>query len=182
MNKHIVMLDAEQITQARIYAQTVTRRLPRKPNYTGFAAPDRYFVGRCGELALCQWAQEHGLEYIDTVNDRGAPDDQDVVFPRSGITVNVKNSHHPRARYLLQPEAQAVKRFRAPTDPHYLVGCTGIVTEEQGEMCLHGAIHRRDWMLQAERKKINDLTALRLPLAELPLSMDGFLTMLKQRH
>lgn len=105
------------------------------PSYTGLEEPDRYFKARTGEMTLCKWAEAHSLEFIPTTNTQGLSDRQDGLLtlePGTIVSVDIKNSHHPRTRYMMQPLAQAAKY-----DQDIYIGARGLdqVIHVDMELC-----------------------------------------------
>lgn len=58
-----VLLYPGEVGLARAYAKLVTVNLKRTPNYTGLSAPDRFFHGYLGELAVRHYARMLGLRH-----------------------------------------------------------------------------------------------------------------------
>lgn len=141
-------------------------------NYTGLASPDRWLVGCMGEIACHKWAEQEQLMYFETTNTSGRPDTQDFIFEfKDGRSarVNVKNSMHPRARYLMQPEDQAVRH----TDQDVYIGASGEYDGDEAVIRLWGAIPRLHFLTAAARV-MRDVRTLQFPLAKLPHTMQSF--------
>jgi hypothetical protein len=163
----IVIIERNELDEAKVYANIALDRL-NGPNYTGLHLPERFYVGRCGEIGFRRWATEHNLMFEDTVTPAGTPDEQDfLLYHIDGrtIKVNIKNSNHPRARYLMQPFAQAEK-FKYDL----YVGCTGKEHGDGLKLKLWGAISCQEFVLTAEVIQLKVLSR-RYPLDELPISM-----------
>ena len=139
------------------------------PNYCTILNDNRYFVGRCGELAVNLFGEAYWLDYEDVSNDLGITDKEDHIWHPSGLTSNVKNSNHPRARFMMQPKAQQDRNYYQD----YYIGATGIDTGEIVTMTLHGAIHINDWKARCALV-MRDVWTYQLPLANLPISMADF--------
>lgn len=176
MTQFKVWLNQDKISDALEQADRILKKVAGYgPNYVGMDSPDRYFVGRCGELAVSQWAEWHGLDFSDMTNSDGKSDKEDHIFHPSGIRTNVKNSHHPRAQYLLNSVAQD-KRYKYD----FYIGATGeickaIEPQHSGIMIyLWGAVSQSDWdkMKEAVQTKV---PSYRMKLKDLPLSMNDFL-------
>jgi len=163
----IVTIERHELDEAKVYSGVALGRL-NGPNYTDLHLPERFYVGRCGEIGFHKWATEHQLMFEDTVTPAGTPDEQDfLLYHIDGrtIKVNVKNSHHPRARYLMQPHAQAEK-----FEYDLYVGCTGKEHGDGLELRLWGAISCREFVRSAEVIQLKVLSR-RYPLDKLPISM-----------
>ncbi len=155
--RNIVNLTPTQRLEAVEYAETVEGRVVG-PNYTGLEMDDRFFVGRIGELAFMAWAAERFIRFEETVRDDGKPDDQDFfvwsLMTGRKVRVSVKNSHHPRARFMMQPVSQDERRG------HYdiYIGMTGKDDGTEVEVTLHGAATRAQWLSDREVSQRRVLT------------------------
>ena len=140
------------------------------PNYTGLAKPGRFFDGACGEIAFRKWLLMKGLRFEETSRTDGRPDKQDfILYTRKAgrsCTVNVKCSLHPRALYLMQPADQHAKHHQ-----DLYVGSTGEDDGDRVVVILAGAIPRKQFDLEAERKTVS-IPSLIYPLGDLPYSME----------
>ena len=162
-----VSISVQDCDQAREYSRLALERLSG-PNYTGLHLPERFYVGRCGEIGFGYWAQENGLLIEDTVQRAGVPDEQDFLQHHIDgriLKLNVKNSHHPRARYLMQPRDQYDK-FRFDL----YVGCSGRETDSGVDLTFWGAMTSCQFSRLSEEVQVSILT-LRYPLSGLPISM-----------
>jgi len=176
--ENIISLDDDDRSDARNYSDTVLRKLVG-PNYTRLAESNRFYVGRLGEIAVRRWAESKGLMYTETVNNEGVPDEQDFLFPfADGRTarVNVKNSLHPSASYLMQPVVQANKH-----EQDLYIGAS---SEDDGNnviVKLWGAITRRQFMSEAQRV-IRKIETLQFPLEKLPYCMEHLARQMMKKH
>ena len=162
-----ILLKFKDRQRAVDYSRRVLSRV-KGPNYTNLEMEDRFFVGRCGEIAVRKWAENLGLVFTETVNDRGVPDKQDFLFRyRDGrvCRANVKNTHHPRGKYLMQPVAQAEKHQQ-----DIYIGASGLDDGSEVVVRLWGAINHTDFMCDSERV-LRKIPTLQLPLQALPISM-----------
>lgn len=150
-------------------------------NYTELVVPDRWLTGTIGELAVRKWAEQENLMYFETSNTEGKPDLQDFVFEfQNGhrMRINVKNSMIPNARFLMQPEKQALKH----RNQDVYIGASGEYKDNDKGLVsgavvrLWGYISRDQFMDQAERTERRCRT-LELPLAGLhPMEKLAFQT------
>ena len=165
----IIELSQEDIAAAAEYAAKVTTIAEGNgPNYTGLSDSNRFFVGKCGEMAVSCWADYYDLKYSDTTNDAGLPDQQDHLFQTKNgpIRTNVKNSHHPKARYMMQPVSQADRHQQ-----DYYIGATGkVVNSRTIQITLWGAISHEDWLRKREQADLH-IPTYRILLKDLPLTM-----------
>lgn len=167
----LIILDEKERAAAREYHDKVMAIVKAKgPNYTGLESPDRFYAGRCGELAFRKWAESKNLRFEETVRDDGESDLQDFILyaRQSGrpCTINVKISLHPAARYLMQPADQA--------ELHHQDMYVAAIGEDDGArvaVILCGAITRKEFEEKAERVMVK-IPTLRVPVADMTYSME----------
>ncbi len=164
-----VYLSETERAECAEYSRTVLGRV-YGPNYTGLESADRFFVGRCGELAVRKWAIMERLNFEETVNDLGIPDQQDFLFfPSAGpLRANVKTTLHPRGRYLMQPASQATRH-----EQDVYIGVNGTDNGLTVDLMLWGVISRERFIEQAERV-MRRIETLQVPLADMPCDMEQF--------
>ena len=171
---YTTILSREEVQEAREYDRIVNEKVKSFPNYCGIYIKDRYFVGKCGEIALAHYARDYSLSFEDTTNDRGVSDLQDGIFILSGTTVNIKNSHHPRAKMLMQPVKQSERHSQ-----DFLIGASGKMLGGCIEVTLWGVVPDDAFR---EYGKINTnyyAPAITWQLGELPIGMDVFARMME---
>jgi len=174
----VIWLDPDERTACKEYEATVED----KPwigngNYTGLVKPERWFVGRCGEMAVSKWATDLGLIFEETVNDQGLPDSQDFIFCLENgqqYTINVKNSHHLHARYLMQPVAQFHEHSQ-----HGYIGVTGADDGTRVGLQLWGMCPRSMFADQCETV-MRSVETMQMRLLALPYSMDQFASKIRK--
>ena len=174
------MLEKSDREEALAYSETVLSNLKKTPNYTGLVEADRFFVGACGEIAFRKWCDLKGLRYEQTSRDDGESDDQDfIIYARKSgkpCTVNVKCSHHPAAKYLMQPQTQ---HFLHKQDLY--VGSVGEDDGERVAVILAGAVTRKVFDEEAEECMVK-IPTLRLLLADLTYSMERIASSFEKRR
>jgi len=148
-----IHIDEQGRQQCKDWEQVILgRSVMKTKNYTGYSATGRYFTGRCGEVALRQWAESNNLKFKETSNNQGVSDKQDFIFyftDGSTRTVDIKNTFIPfeKLPYLLLAEVQA-KKYK-----HDLyVGANGIDNGRTVDINLWG-LATWDEMQAAERKQ-----------------------------
>lgn len=161
----VVTLSQDEIKTAWQYHHQIVAKVSHSPNYTGLTTQDRFFVGRCGEIALRHWLDANGLEYTETVRDDGIPDEQDFMLTKTGYTINIKNSHHPRAKYLLWPYSQQERH-----DYDLLVGASGKDLGSCVEVKLWGGVSVMKMKFEGEHTNFG-VEALGWKLNQLPAKM-----------
>ncbi len=167
----MIMLEKEDRQAAMEYHEKVMVKVRAKgPNYTHLATKDRFFVGRCGEIALRKWAVAQGMKFEETVRDDGFADRQDFIFytrkTRRPCRINVKNSHIPGARFLMQPKSQ-----RQSHEQDMYIAATGEDDGERVAILLWGATTREYFDLHCEEVMHSVLT-LQMPVQDMTYSMD----------
>lgn len=163
----VITLSEEERNKALRYQERILKKISGYgKNYTGLETVDRYFVGKCGEIAICKWAANVGLDCEDTTTDDGTPDKQDVIFTKTAITVNIKNSHHPMARKLMHP-IECRKRHYA----QLLVGANGHDFGKSVVVYLWGAVSNEYFDIHATKEFNAVAPCLSMKLAYLPLNM-----------
>lgn len=172
----VILLEPEERAVCVEYQATVDRRVGVN-NYTGLVTRDRWFVGRCGEIAVRKWATDLGLMFEETVNDQGLPDKQDFIFYLTDgrqYTINVKNSHHLRACHLMQPEVQ----FHEHEQDGY-IGAMGADDGNTVAIQLCGMVPRDVFAVQSETVMLKVKT-MQMRLLALPYSMDQFASKIRK--
>lgn len=168
----VIRLDSNDHGECERYAKKVTQIVEQfGPNYTGLMSADRFFTGRAGELGFRYWCDQNDILYEETINDEGVPDAQDFILTlKTGepVSINVKNSLHLRARYLMQPADQAAKHKQ-----DIYVAATG---EDYGrnngiDIKLWGWVSRREFSALAQTVKRKIVTK-QLLLEEMPHNMN----------
>jgi len=103
-----VHVDEQGVLDALSYSDKILglSKIQNTPNYTGLENPGRFFIGELGEIAFATWLDSNHPEisYKRLRNDAGHSDDGDFLIGSNHI--DVKNTAHPRARYLMMPKAQ----------------------------------------------------------------------------
>jgi len=132
-------------------------------NYTGLECKDRFFDGACGEMALKKYFDSVSVRYEHTSNDMGVSDEQDFIGYISGkpVSINIKHSNHPAARYLLFNETQA--RYKTED---YLIGSSGKLDGPILLVSVWGIISTKRFLEMAERV-VYKTAVLRFPLRDL---------------
>ncbi len=167
----MIMLEKEDRQAAMEYHNKVMEKVRAKgPNYTYLETKDRFFIGRCGEIALAKWAVAQGIVFEETVRDDGFADKQDFIFyaRKSGkpCSINVKNSLHPAARFLMQP----VSQNQIHKQDMY-IAATGEDDGERVAMLLWGAVTRKFFEAEAE-EVMHSVRTLQMPVQDMTYSMD----------
>lgn len=172
----VIWLGPDERAECKRYEAAVNSRVG-DDNYTGLVTPERWFVGRCGEMAVRKWAIDLGLAFKETVNDQGLPDEQDFIFYLENgdeYTINVKNTHHLRGRYLMQPAAQF--------DEHKQDGYIGVNGADDGVrvgLQLWGMCPRYMFADQCETV-MRKIQTMQMRLLALPYSMDQFASKIRK--
>ena len=169
MPKYEVTLTAMEVESARQWESEVLRALTARTgsndqNYTGLVAKDRYFVGRCGEMAFANWCAEFDIEYEWTESIPGFGDRHDFelkTFDGNLVSIDVKNSHHPNAKMLMVPHEQWQKHHH---DAY--IGCTGKQTTDGLKIILHGYV-LRDWFAHRTTPVMLECMTMQYPLNQL---------------
>lgn len=110
------------------------------PTYTGVNVEHGFFVGRCGEIAVRKWCKEFGIVSTWTASEH-VPDEHDFAIQLDHgplLTVDVKNSHHDRALFMMVPFNQ----FQRHHHDAY-IGCTGRAVGDNIIVLIHGIVSRR---------------------------------------
>jgi hypothetical protein len=175
----IIDLTPEEVTAAREHSDKILQVVDNYgQNYIGGNfTRNRFFVGRCGELAVLKWARKNGLKCEDTTGHVGVKDVQDHLWTTSSgevIASNVKNSHNSRATRLLVSVAES-ERYHY----QYYIGATGrVINDSWARIMLWGAIEHDDWVKRRQLTHIyNDVWEV--PLRSLPLKMHQFAEIVK---
>lgn len=177
----MVMLEKEDRQAAMEYHKKVLEKVRAKgPNYTYLETKDRFFVGRCGEIALAKWAVDNNMKFKETVRDDGFADKQDFIFyaRKSGkpCRINVKNSHIPGARFLMQPKSQ-----RQSHEQDMYIAATGKDDGERVAILLWGAMTREYFDLHCEEVMHSVLT-LQMPVQDMTYSMERIAISFKKKE
>ena len=178
MKLTLIKLTNAERDEALEYSNTVLDRVYGS-NYTDLTETGRYFVGRCGEIAVRKWADENDLMYEETVNDAGISDKQDFLFhfiDGRMCRTNVKTSLHPNASYLMQPAAQAARHGQ-----DLYIGATGDDNKDNVVLRLWGAITQSEFTDGGELVD-RKIKTLQFPLSELPYSMELLASKIMKRQ
>ena len=103
-----VVLGKTAVADARRWQAEVLARLATTPNYTGLEAPDRFFHGYLGELAVMSLLSELGCVARHVVCTNGHSQHSEITVWRNGAkrSVDVKTASQPGHSFLLFPVAQ----------------------------------------------------------------------------
>jgi hypothetical protein len=177
----LIMLEREDREAAWDYHNEVIAKVRKKgPNYTHLETKDRFFVGRCGEIALRKWLTQTGVDFSETVNSEGVADRQDFVIwaRKSGreCRVNVKNSHVPGARYLMIPASQ----WGAHTQDLY-IAATGEDDGERVAMLLWGGITRSEFE-EKHDEVMHSIRTMQVPCGEMTYDMQRIARSFRRRE
>jgi len=175
----VTRLSEAERRECQRYADKVTKIVQRYgPNYTGLHDPQRFFTGKAGEIALSHWCESIDAQYEVTTNDEGRPDLQDIIVTLHDgrrVRVDVKNSLHPNARYLMQPVGQGAKHRR-----DIYVGAKGIDHGETITVELWGSVTHKEFHDLGEVRMLKVETR-QLLLRDLPHSMEELGAKLRTR-
>jgi hypothetical protein len=119
-----VPITEEMRAEARQLSDEVLENLKHNPrygqNYTGLSAPDRFYNGYLGELAVLDLFQTHNKSGIYHVNTSGFADEAefelDQGLPRM-LLADVKTASQPTHRQIMMP-AKQMEIHKA----HYYIG------------------------------------------------------------
>jgi len=146
-------------------------------NYTGLVTPGRFFIGRCGDIAVRNWANDCGLDFTETPADIGQHDEHDFVFHMrdgSDWTVDVKNSLNPRARFMLVPTSQMNKYHH-----DIYIGASGIDNGITVSMKVWGYATHDEMVNDSESKNFGAPSAA-FRLDRMPWGMENLASKAKQ--
>lgn len=142
MNRWEIILAESEVAEcaARMSAIANVKGGASTDSYTGVNVEHGDFVGECGELAFKKWCDEFGIRYIWDHRIDSADETDFKVWLDHGpsISIDIKNSHHERAAFLMIPHAQ----FHRHRHDAY-VGCTGYESGKQIVIVIHGIVSRR---------------------------------------
>ena len=93
---------------ARDWSNTIMKRLPPTPNYTGIEKKDRFYYGFLGELAFEELLRVRHKKAIHKVILNGKSQDEDFLcsFLIGDKKVDIKTSPLSYARWMLFPKSQ----------------------------------------------------------------------------
>lgn len=150
MPRYEVTLTPTEVQTARTNSDKILAALPvDDDNYTSLSWEDRFFVGECGELAVRKLFDDFGIVYEHEVRLDGHADKHDfTVYLANGepLSIDVKNSHYPKAARLMVPLAQ----FERHHHDSY-IGCTGRQIADTVEIIVHGIVSRGRLTQHGER-------------------------------
>lgn len=166
-------LNEKDRQEAIEFDEMVMGRFSRKGttglNYTGLTKTGRFFIGRCGDIAVRNWADDLDLVFTETPADIGEHDEHDFVFHmRDGTdrTTDVKNTLHPRGRYMLVPISQMQKYHH-----DIYIGTNGIDNGTTVSMRIHGFATHANMVNDSEEKDFGAPSAA-FELSKMPWDMN----------